>query len=66
MIMLITAVAGFIVNFAIYKILHHGGEHNHGLISNGCGHCRKKYGLKHHLNRERDSRSSLSDRAVDK
>ena len=38
MIMLITAGGGLIVNIVMYKILHNGSNHSHGLLSEGCAH----------------------------
>ena len=37
--MLIVAVAGLFVNIAMYKVLHGGATHSHGLLSDSCsGH----------------------------
>jgi Co/Zn/Cd efflux system component len=39
MVMLIAAGADLIVNIAIYKVLHGGTEHSHGLLADHCdGH----------------------------
>lgn len=38
MVMLITAVGGIIVNIVMYKVLHNGDSHSHGLLSEGCSH----------------------------
>lgn len=34
--MLITAGAGLVVNIVMYKILHGGGSHSHGLLADSC------------------------------
>lgn len=38
MAMLITAGGGLIVNIVMYKVLHNGENHSHGLLSDSCGH----------------------------
>jgi zinc transporter 2 len=38
-IMLISAGAGLLINIGMYKVLHGGASHSHGLLSDGCaGH----------------------------
>ena len=37
-IMLYTAIIGMIINLIIYKIIHTGEEHSHGLMSGGHDH----------------------------
>ena len=36
--MLITAVAGMLINIILYKILHGGSNHSHGLMSGDHDH----------------------------
>ncbi len=37
-VMLIAAGGGLIVNIVMYKILHGGASHSHGLLADGCSH----------------------------
>jgi len=47
MAMLITAGGGLIVNIVMYKVLHNGSNHSHGLLSDGCGHDHGDHGHGH-------------------
>lgn len=38
MAMLITAGGGLIVNIVMYKVLHNGSNHSHGLLADSCAH----------------------------
>lgn len=37
-IMLITAIAGLLINVILYKILHGGSSHSHGLMADSHDH----------------------------
>lgn len=47
MIMLITAGGGLLINIVMYKVLHGGANHSHGLLSDGCGHDHGEHGHDH-------------------
>lgn len=36
LVMLITAAGGLVINIVMYKVLHGGKSHSHGLMSEGC------------------------------